>query len=469
MHTDEIRPLFGEVAHFSSANRGPVSRYFKVSRSMNGTASAKDSYTNGYQPQPWMRKALDWVIGSGTGLDFCDERGRVLSAFSRAIRSTDTHGHVVKRWKGVDVPVLIPVNIDNLRALQAKWEYLQSLPPKEQTSRAIFDRYELNEQATVRAFQQTKIFIAESQAKRHPGMLPIRYVLHASGRLYAEGLNLQSCKREIRQAALAGYWDIDISNCHFSIMAQMAKQFGLPCPAIDDYVMRKGCWRNVIAQEVGITKKLVKKALNALGYGAPRSTSTYNEIPAQLGKERAAAFFKHHLAMALKKDIDVATSVILAKHPRKNNNLINLANRAIAIQDGEGGKVKKSSLMSHLLQGVEAAALEAAVRACRGKVLLLQHDGFSATEYIEPEYLRAAVLEGTGYDLNFEVEKIQMPLTCLDIPEQFFNEKEDFTKKPNSDKYLQPFWPVWSGTMALSAEDVPPVFPLPLPLIDTDF
>lgn len=463
MHTDEIRQLFGEVAAFLAANRGPASRYFRVLRWRNGTTSPKASYTNGYQPQPWLQKAFDSAIASGTGLDLVNEHGRAPSVLSRAIRSTDTRGNVVQRWKDVDAPALIPVNIDNLRLLQDKWDYLLRLESKRQELSAILDRYALNERAVRIARQQTQILIAQAQGKRHPGTLPIQYVLHESGRLYAEGLNLQSCKREIRQAALAGCWDIDISTCHFAIMSQLAKRFGMSCTAIEDYAMRKRYWRDTIANDVGITQKLAKKSVTALGYGAHRSTSPYTEIAAQLGTQRAAAFFKHPLAAALKEDIDAATRLILARHPTRNDKLINLANRAFARSTDEGKKVKGSALMAHILQGVEAAALEAAVRACSGKALLLQHDGFSATEFIEPGRLREAVLESTGYDLNFEVEQIEMPLQTLEVPIESFNKKLQDPQKPNNHAGLEPFWPVLSGTLAFSPSDVPPVYPLPLP------
>jgi hypothetical protein len=77
--------------------------------------------------------------------------------------------------------------------------------------------------------------------------------------------------------------------------------------------------------------------------------------------------------------------------------------------------------------------------------------------------LRAAVLDGTGYNLNFEVEQIQMPLQTLEIPKESLNKNLKDPRKPNSHAGLEPFWPVWSGTVAFPPGDVPSVHPLPLP------
>ena len=468
MHTDELKRLFGQVKHFTDANRGPAQRYFFTLRHLNGVSSGKDAYTNGYQPKPWMQKALNWIIHGAESIDLVDKSGRGQRLERSAVSSLDTHGHAVRRWKGVNVPALIPVNIENLQSLATKWERLLALKSNHQAFEAMLTSRDFNEQGIRRAYAQTKVLITQAQGSRHTGMLPVRYVLHESGRLYANGLNLQTCKREIRQAALAGFWDVDISACHPSIMAQMAKRFGQQCPSIEDYIARKKIWREQIAHDIGIPPKMVKKALNAVGYGAPRSTSPYNEIPHQIGPIKAAAFFAHPLCQGFKADVDAATAAILAKHPRKNKRLDNLANRGMAVKTPEGENIKPSTLMSHLLQGVEAAALEAAIRACDGKVLLLQHDGFTATEFIDPNMLEQKVLEATGYDLTFEVEQIQIPMADIE-GQKALNKKLETPLQASIHAGLGPFWPCFWGTIPFGRGDVPPVFPVPLPSGDLPF
>ena len=465
-HTDEIRRLFGEVKNFLNANRDASSRYFIVTRFLNGTQYPEDAYTNGYLPQPWMKKALNSVIECGQTLDYVQADGLSRRLYKRAICSTDVSGNVVRRWKDVNVPTLIPVNIENLRVLERQWACLLEL---NQTGLAeILARYDLKKASLERSHLQTQMLIAEAQGSRHPGMLSVRYVLHGSGRLYAEGLNLQSCKREIRQAALQGFWDVDISACHLSIMVQMAERFGVSCPNVVDYIVRKSDVRNQIARDIGISTRDAKKIITAVGYGAPRSTSYYTAIPQEIGAEKAEAFFSHPLYLGIKADVDAATEVILAKHPTKRNRLINLASRAIAKTKDDRRPFKAASLMAHLLQGVEAAALEAAVRVCKGAVLLLQHDGFTANQPVDSELLRRAVLDTTGYNLTFEVEQIQLPLADLSLTD-LVNIKLNSPRKPSTHAAFDLLSAYLSGTMAFSEYEVPPVFPLPLPDVCLQF
>lgn len=466
--TDELRAMFGEVKNFKNANRDPRCRYFSIFRHRNNTLSRHDAFTNGYEPTPWMQKALDLAIMSGETGELVDKRGRSQTVPSLAIRSTDTRGHALVRWRGVNVPSIIPVNTENLERLLEKWTTILALRSDPKAFISLLERYALREQALARARLQTQLLITQSRNTRHPGKVYIRYVLHDSGRLYAEGLNLQSCKREVRQTALAGFWDIDISTCHFTIMAQMAARFGYRCAALESYIANKTAVRREIAEKIGVFPSTAKRIINAIGYGARESTSSENAIPELIGKDRAKALYSLKLYRDLKGDVDAATEVILSNQSTKRGLLVNLANRAISVLTDTGKRVKKPTLMAHLLQGVEAAALEAAVRASPGKVLLLQHDGFTANEPIDPELLRSAVLQSTGFDLTFDVEKIEMPLEDLAL-ESSFNKKFEEPSKASADAGFEAFWPVMSGTIAFSCCDVPPVFPRPLPDVESPF
>ena len=123
--------------------------------------------------------------------------------------------------------------------------------------------------------------------------------------------------------------------------------------------------------------------------------------------------------------------------------------------------------MAHLLQGVEAVALEAAVRTCSDHVVLLQHDGFTATRFVEPAMLSKAVLNETGYDLSFEVEAIVSPMEAIKAR---FCTKSEIDEKPIKYNALESFWPVSLSTLvSLHPEDVPPVYPLPLPGVESAF
>jgi hypothetical protein len=304
------------------------------------------------------------------------------------------------------------------------------------------------------------IFLGFAANPKHEQCVPIQYELHESGRLYAPGLNLQSCKRQVRQVALAGHWDADMSACHFAILTQMAKRVDVDCQAIDYYVREKKSFRLSIAQDLSIPVHTVKKLLNALGYGARASTSPQTAIAKEIGAARAARFFEHSLVHDLKRDIAKATQAIISAAPRRDGCLLNRANR-IALDPNRSNE----SLMAHLLQGVEAVALEAAVRTCSEHVVLLQHDGFTATRFVEPAMLSKAVLNETGYDLSFEVEAIVSPMDAI---KAYFCTNSEIEEKPNKYNALESFWPVSLSTLvSLHPEDLPPVFPLPLPEVES--
>jgi len=455
-----LRSLFGEHG-FRQANRHPGHRYFFVHSAQNAPRK-QDSFTNGYAPVPWMQKALEWSIERPGPIAMVDRQGKAQRIEANAIQSTDFQGQRVRRWRGITVPSLIEVNRASLESSVEVWLRLCNLRSQGLLDDSALNAMGLKATSIPIALQQTQIFIGLASNPRHLGCLPIKYTLHESGRLYGQGLNLQSCKREVRQVALEGLWDADISACHFAIMTQMAKGFGCECDAIDAYVADKKSFRQSIAQDVGMLVSTTKKLINALGYGARESLSPRTAIAAEIGAVRAEVFFKHPLVLALKQDIHGATKAILKGSPRRSNRLINLANRLARDASRSG-----ASQMSHLLQGVEAVALEAAVRHVGGDVVLLQHDGFTAMRRIDPDALRQAVLHDTGYDLRFEVEQIESPMGRL---LQLFCTKSVNQEKVNSNKYLDHFWPISLGTLvAWTPEDVPPVNPIPLPPIDSSF
>jgi hypothetical protein len=121
---------------------------------------------------------------------------------------------------------------------------------------------------------------AKANNKNWPGHVLHRYFEIESGRVYVDGVgNLQNCYRVLREAAMAGLYDIDIENCHYSILAQMAAAHGYQCTIINDYLDNKGPFRESLAAEFGISEKQAKDALIALIYGATFSSRAKDALP----------------------------------------------------------------------------------------------------------------------------------------------------------------------------------------------
>ena len=73
------------------------------------------------------------------------------------------------------------------------------------------------------------------------------------------------------------------------------------------------------------------------------------------------------------------------------------------------GKTNRQ-MLSHLLQGVEAMALESAHRLYPDSIVLLQHDGWTSTKELDTQALEDAIFKDTGYKLKVVGEPINCKL-----------------------------------------------------------
>jgi hypothetical protein len=229
------------------------------------------------------------------------------------------------------------------------------------------------------------------------------YVQSTSGRLYAKGINLQTAPGLIKQAALAGLWEYDFANCHFAIIAQMADQHGHKCCAIARYLGDRKATRWAIAAQAGITEAQAKICLLAVMYGARASEWHENAIPEAIGQEAAIRLFQVEQFKAISTDVAQARRAILKGWKRTaSGRLTNAFGKSIA------GNAKPAEQMAHLLQGVEARALKAAIDLYPSQIVLLQHDGFAATTKLDKQAINEAVWLATGYRLELDEEQIQV-------------------------------------------------------------
>lgn len=200
-----------------------------------------------------------------------------------------------------------------------------------------------------------------------------------------------------------------MENCHFTILSQMAAQHGYQCSAVADYLNNKKSTRESIALRVGVTPTKVKKCLLMLIYGAIASTYWAAAIPEEVGTVKASLLYKDPAFKALMDDIKSATDIILKHHGRnRKGNLVNAKGRSLV------GKHTPAQELAHLMQGVEALALEAAVKPNMEHIVLLQHDGFASVKRLDKEQMELDMLAATGYKITLEFEQIR-----VDIDEYF--------------------------------------------------
>jgi len=331
--------------------------------------------------------------------------GAELKTLLPAIASKSMAGVTTRAWNRAVRLNKVPVDIEALESLRT-W-----LSGRKKACAAgrnlvgeLFFSGLVDPERIDRALHETATIIRMAKTKTAGmGYVMHHYVQASSGRLYAKGVSLQTTPRLIRQAALAGLWDFDFANCHYSILYQMAVPYGCRCEAIEGYLANKNVVRDAIASEAGITKDQAKVCLLAILYGARQLIWPANAIPKAIGEEAAKRLFSIKLFADIHKDIQKARKVILDGHPRTRTGwLKNMFGLSI------GGRASKEKLLAHLIQGVEATALKAVLDAYPEDIVLVQHDGFTATSLLDAKAIEDTVLAATGYRLSLTVERIQI-------------------------------------------------------------
>jgi hypothetical protein len=378
---------------------------------LQGSHRTDENFTKGYWFTDMVQASRDKYFNrrwrKETRLLFIE--GQILKAqktLPAAFASTDTKGKASKASKaakGSKELRHVPVHLDTLGLLR-KWlmgirrEWLAGRAPHDLVTQypslVVIERLlELTSQV---------IRMAKTDVAGH-GYIAQQYTESPSGRWYANGVNLQNSSTLIKEAALAGLWEYDFSNCHFDIIRQMAAQYGYECKAIADYLADKKPTRQAIADQAGISVEQAKVCLLAIMYGARASTWHENAIPEEIGKQAADRLYKVALFKGIMQDVARARAVILKNWPRTaNGSLTNAYGKAIS------GDATRAQQLAHLIQGAEAKALMVAIDMHPNDLVLLQHDGFVATRKLYAPAITKAVLQATGYLLVLEEEQIQV-------------------------------------------------------------
>jgi len=350
-----------------------------------------------------------------------DMDGTGIATPPNAVSSLDTNGKPTSRWRSLnngDSMSLVPVNIASLKHWEKKfdkdiaiWQDTGKPPPD------LFMQY-----ATLENLIELRDKTKQIRRMAHTDVAGLGNVMHVykespSGRLYAlGGASLQNAPKELRKAALVGLWDYDLSNCHFAIIAQMGRAAGVHCVAIEHYMDNKKPVRAEIANAIGISIDQTKTCLLAVMYGARTSTWHENAIPEAVGVDAAKRLNDLPLFANIVADVKRAGAAILAHNkPNRQGGLVNVFGKSMPVYElvpkKDGTKVKKkkawSKLLAHLIQGVEAKAIRACLEVDPGAVVLIQHDGFTATKQLNVATLKRAILDATGYTLTLEEELIQ--------------------------------------------------------------
>ena len=101
------------------------------------------------------------------------------------------------------------------------------------------------------------------------------------GRYYGGDGSLETLETDIRATLCHNlYYDIDIVNCHPTIIVQLGDIFNLDMPVLRDYVMNRGAFFNKMRSEYAMDESQVKNKIITIIYGAKlkRTDDVANEF-----------------------------------------------------------------------------------------------------------------------------------------------------------------------------------------------
>lgn len=258
------------------------------------------------------------------------------------------------------------------------------------------------------AIVQASALLHIAKSSSVPGyVLPMTYCEYPTGRLFAEGAhNLQTCQREVRRAALRGGWDVDVSNCHWALVQQMAERIGLAAPAISHYLDNKRAIRSAVALAGGISTADAKQVLIGLIYGMNMQATEQDRRKAIIdlvGEDAAARLRTFPPLLDLFHEVKRLRVAILADYEQRTTRrhcIVNDAGNAITLTSSPAEK------LAHVLQGAEAAVLRVVIEAHGANLRLLAHDGWVIANEPNKAALEALILERTGYALELEISQL---------------------------------------------------------------
>lgn len=272
--------------------------------------------------------------------------------------------------------------------------------------------------------------LALSKTSLDPNALPTRYTQHADtgGRLFEEN-RLQETTRRVRSVALAGMWDYDIANCHFTLIAQLAERKGLKTPWIHDYLENKSARRSGIrnilevASGTAVDEADVKAGIIALAYGMSLYRS--KALSKIFRDARVAnAFSVNPWIRAIRDEVLMCRRALLKPFKTKSGEY--LITNAHGLKQSFGAR-EYGRALSFLVTGVESAILDQVLQGWGSEIVLCIHDGWVSRTELPVQEIEAHITRETGFRVMIEVDRV-LPENCprCDNREKIFDKQNPY-------------------------------------------
>ena len=372
---DELREVFGKGG-FTKAN--DQVKFFTVSSSYT---FGDEGITKAYIPTPLLRGMLkDYTAticeyNSLKAHTHMISKGKRLRALPNAVQAKSKKGVTLDKAIIKEAAHLNLVRVD-LPTMAAYLTYLEWL--RDEAGMAGLDLSDID-QRVKRVINSLQNLVAGARNNLRHGSVIHTYEISDAGRYYATGVSLQNAPKEVRRIALAGQWDYDFQNAHYSILYQLAQKLGIDCPSIAYYLNNKAEVRQGLADEAGVPIDVIKYALIALIYGAKASTWRKAAITKafidSLGSEEAgilaaSRLYASEVFSGILEDLRRSRRKIIRSCKTTQRSILNACGKPMPKDATPEQK------LAHLLQGLEAQALSVAIYELGERISLLIHDGF---------------------------------------------------------------------------------------------
>lgn len=412
------------AAHTRSHKSDPSASSF--SQSWIRERFGRDGFVQINDQLGWFSVSDNWVIGesadgetkkywlTGSGHEAINQSfdSEIRSSTSpirksnlrHAISSTDNLGFRVTRWPRSRIPKLLSVDSTTITAALNGLTSAISLNYLDDHDRGIPHLSQESLRALISRRSQLQILtLCCDRSRASNWLIEQTYTEYESGRLYSQGLNLQTIRSDFKQAALFGSWEYDFSNCHFQILNRLGQSYGYHSSFIDEYCKNKYQIREELSRTLETEITEIKKCLIALVYGGRTTGSRSTAIGKILGSDKASALFNIPIVAGLIRDIQESKNLLLSNaRNTASGEIQNLAGKLLRSK-----QPSRNQKIAHLLQGAESAFLETVITPIAEEILLLQHDGFTCNQEIDLDRARQDMNSQFGFSLELDHEQFR--------------------------------------------------------------
>ena len=428
-----LQHWFGEDYH----------RYTDILLDYTETWSKKDAFTRGWSLKDRTRKVLDSYferevkrtdVNRILGLD-----GKVIKRLpgQAIIRTVDNNGRRMRAAEKLEnnIHSVLELNFDNIqRTIDLIRQIKDSGYIKGKNNNAWTRNLMNYSPDELTDFRKSLLELRDvTDSEMLPkGKMYQHYYEGQTGRVYSYGqTSIQTMKKEIRNLVLGGvgYWDYDVKNCHYTIMLELGKYYGLGSfNSFESYIQNKNKIRNALSKELNVDVSVVKECIIAILYGCKKSVGDKNKLTQLLGIQGHTKLLQNDWIKELFADRERITEGIIQKtlqEPKKHKWLRlcgikkkyfeNIRNKRLNYLDENGKKQTNRIILAHILQGIESKILDICMGVELGRVVVLIHDGFITNGKIDELRYSKAVEDTLGISIEFDKKSLDCVLSNVDV------------------------------------------------------